>query len=171
MIHLQNVSKMSSRVLARGLEDVFARHLEGVLKTSWRRMDRMNIFFLTKTSWRRFEDVFWRRMITKNIFVFIKTSWRCLHQDECLLGNISFYYTRPMLNTTFYSVCNNKRIFHAFLFNTRNYSPEVINIQRRETELNIILLRMNNLTLNKKWMKYLFYYMPQTPNKIWEVKG
>ena len=86
MIHLQNVSKMSSRVLARGLEDVFARHLEGVLKTSWRRMDRMNIFFLTKTSWRRFEDVFWRRMITKNIFVFIKTSWRRLHQDECLLG-------------------------------------------------------------------------------------
>ena len=37
------------------------------------------------------------------------------------------------------SVCgnknNNKQIFHAFLFNIRNYSPEVINI---------ILLRVNN---------------------------
>ena len=55
-----------------------------------------------------------------------------------------------MLNTTFYSVCNNKRIFHAFLFNTRNYSPEVINIQRRETELNIILLRMNNFDIKQK---------------------
>ena len=30
---------------------------------------------------------------------------------------------------------NNKQIFHAFLFNIRNYSPEVINI---------ILLRVNN---------------------------
>ena len=27
---------------------------------------------------------------------------------------------------------DNKQIFHAFLFNIRNYSPEVINIQRRD---------------------------------------
>ena len=26
---------------------------------------------------------------------------------------------------------NTKQIFHAFLFNIRNYSPKVINIQRR----------------------------------------
>ena len=31
-----------------------------------------------------------------------------------------------------------KQIFHAFLFNMRNYLPEVINIQRREVEVNII---------------------------------
>ena len=39
---------------------------------------------------------------------------------------------------------NNEQIFHAFLFNIRNYSPEVINIQRREAEVNIILPRVNN---------------------------
>ena len=75
---------------------------------SWRRMDKTNVLVLTKTSWRRLEDVFWRRMIHKNILVFIKTSWtrlehvfrrrrqntssRCLHQDECLLGfNVKFW--------------------------------------------------------------------------------
>ena len=39
---------------------------------------------------------------------------------------------------------NFKQIFHTFLSNIRNYSPEVINIQRRETELNIILERGDN---------------------------
>ena len=33
----------------------------------------------------------------------------------------------------------NKGIFHAFLSNIRNYSTEVINIQRRKAEMNIIL--------------------------------
>ena len=44
----------------------------------------------------------------------------------------------------------NKQIFHAFLFNIRNYSPEVINIQRREAELNIILPRVNNFDIKQK---------------------
>ena len=44
----------------------------------------------------------------------------------------------------------NKQIFHAFLFNIRNYSPEVINIQRREPELNIILPRVNNFDIKQK---------------------
>ena len=47
-------------------------------------------------------------------------------------------------------VNNNKQIFHAFLFNIRNYSPEVINIQRREAELNIILPRVNNFDIKQK---------------------
>ena len=38
----------------------------------------------------------------------------------------------------------------TFLFNIRNYSPEVINIQRREAELNIILPRVNNLDIKQK---------------------
>ena len=151
MIRLEDVLKMSWR------------RLENVLKKSWRTMAKTNMLVLMKASW--------RRMSKTNIFVFIKTSWRRLHQDECLLGNISFYYTRPMLNTTFYSVCNNKRIFHAFLFNTRNYSPEVINIQWRERSWILYYWGWIISTLNKKRMKYLFYYMPQTPNKIWEVKG
>ena len=45
---------------------------------------------------------------------------------------------------------DNKQIFHALLFNIRNYSPEVINIQRRQAELNIILLRMNNFDIKQK---------------------
>ena len=39
---------------------------------------------------------------------------------------------------------NNKKLFHAFLFNIRNCSPEIINIQQREVELNITLPRVNN---------------------------
>ena len=35
----------------------------------------------------------------------------------------------------------NKQIFHAFLFNIRNYSPEVINI---------ILSRVNNFDIKQK---------------------
>ena len=63
-------------------------------------------------------------------------------------------------------------MFHAFLFNIRNYSPEVINIQRDEAGLNIILPRVNNFGIEqKKGMEYLFCYMPPTLNKIWEGKG
>ena len=88
----------------RCLEDVLARRLEDVLKTSWRRIAKTNILVLTKTSWRRLEDVFWRRKAKANIFVLIKTSWRRLlktktkdvfktsskrlHQDECLVGSL-----------------------------------------------------------------------------------
>ena len=42
---------------------------------------------------------------------------------------------------------NNKQIFHSFLFNMRNYSPEVSNILWREEELNIILPRVNNFDI------------------------
>ena len=68
-----------------------------------------------------------------------------------------------------HTLANTNQIFHAFLFSIRNYSPEVINIQPCEAELNIILLRVNNFDIKpKNGMEYLFYYMPQTPNKIWE---
>ena len=53
---------------------------------------------------------------------------------------------------------NNKQIFHAFLFNIRNYSPGVINIQRREAEFNIVLPRVNNFDIEQqKGMECLFY--------------
>ena len=42
------------------------------------------------------------------------------------------------------------QIFHALLFNIRNYLPEVINTQRREAELNIILPRVNNFVIKPK---------------------
>ena len=51
---------------------------------------------------------------------------------------------------SFLRVEDNKQIFHAFLFNIRNYFHEVINIQRREAELNIILTRVNNFDVKQK---------------------
>ena len=45
---------------------------------------------------------------------------------------------------------NNKQTFHAFLFNIRNYSLEVINLQLRESELNIILPRVNNFDIKQE---------------------
>ena len=45
---------------------------------------------------------------------------------------------------------NNKQIFHAFLFNIRNYSPEVSITQRLEAKLNIILPRVNNFNIKQK---------------------
>ena len=44
----------------------------------------------------------------------------------------------------------NKQIFHAFLINIRYYSTELINIQQREAELNIILPRVNNFDIKQK---------------------
>ena len=83
----------------------FWRRLEDVLKMSWRRLEDVLKTFLQdilKTSSKRLEDVFWRRMTKVNIFVLFKTSCRRLlktktkdifktssrrlHQDECLLG-------------------------------------------------------------------------------------
>ena len=46
--------------------------------------------------------------------------------------------------------CDNKQIFHVFFGNTRNYSPEVINIQRRAVELNILFPRVNNFDIKQK---------------------
>ena len=44
----------------------------------------------------------------------------------------------------------NKQIVHAFLFNIRYYSPEVIDIQLCEEELNNILLMVNNFDIKQK---------------------
>ena len=41
-------------------------------------------------------------------------------------------------------------MFYAVLFNIRNYSLEVINIQRCEAELNSILPRVNNFDIKQK---------------------
>ena len=57
------------------------------------------------------------------------------------------------------------QIFHAFLFNIRNYWPEVINIQRRKAELNIVLPRVNNFDIKQKkaWnICFIIYHQHQT---------
>ena len=63
---------------------------------------------------------------------------------------------------------SNKQIFQAFLFNIRNYSPEVINIQRREAELNMILPRMNNFNIKQKsaWNTcFILWHQDQTRSR------
>ena len=69
MIHLENVLKIS-------LQDVLKMSCRRFCKTSWRRVAKTNILVLTKTSWKRLEDVFWRRTAKANKFVLMKTSWR-----------------------------------------------------------------------------------------------
>ena len=59
-----------------------------------------------------------------------------------------------------------KQIFHAFLFNNRNYLPEVSNYQRREVELNITLPRINNFNIKQKWHEiFALLYVPQHQEK------
>ena len=109
MIRLENVFKTSLQDVLKmswkRFKDALARRLKNVLKISWSRMTKV----LTKTSWRRLEDIFWRYMTKMNIFVLIKissssSSWRCLlktkikdvfktssrrlHQDEYFLTRL-----------------------------------------------------------------------------------
>ena len=51
------------------------------------------------------------------------------------------------------------------MFNIRNYSAEVINIQRREKELNIILTKVNNCDIKqtKAWnICFIIWHQHQT---------
>ena len=63
-------------------------------------------------------------------------------------------------------------MFHAFLFNIRNYSPEVIKIQRREAELNITFPRVNNFNIKQKiaWNIW-FIKCHQHPTRSWKIKA
>ena len=117
-ISLQDVLKTPSK----GLEDVLETFLQDVLKTSWkrledvlktygqdkyiglvqdvfwRRMSKVNIFFLIKTPWRHLEDVFWRRRRKTSSRrlqeVFIKTNvcryyfwWNRIFNEQITLGS------------------------------------------------------------------------------------
>ena len=60
------------------------------------------------------------------------------------------------------------QIFHTFLFIIRNYSLEVINVQRREAELHIKLPRVNDFDIKqKKGMDYHFIIVK--PNKTQKI--
>ena len=64
------------------------------------------------------------------------------------------------------------------MFNIRNYSPEVINIQQRKVQLNIILPRVNNFDIKQKktWnICFIIWHQYQTrsrrikPNKTQQI--
>ena len=75
---LQDVLKMSWKYLSktswRCLEDVFARRLEDDLTTSWKRLEDVLKTYDQDEYIDLDQDVFWRRMSKVNIFVLIKTS-------------------------------------------------------------------------------------------------
>ena len=67
---------------------------------------------------------------------------------------------------------NITQIFHAFLFNIGNYSPELGDIQRREAEFNIIT-SVNNFGINIKHILnknrhgiFVLLYTPSTKQNI-----
>ena len=64
---------------------------------------------------------------------------------------------------------NNKQKFNVFLFNSRNYSLKVRNIQPREVELNMILQRVNNFDIKQKtaWnICFILYPEHETNNGL-----
>ena len=76
---------------------------------------------------------------------------------ERVLNTTLFYGV--IKNLQILSSSHNKQIFHAFLFNIRNYSPELVNIQLRKAELNMILSRVTNFDIKQKkaWNISLLY--------------
>ena len=57
-----------------------------------------------------------------------------------------------------------EQIFRTFLFNIRNYSPEVTNVQQHEAELKIIFSRVNNFDI-KQEMYGIFVLLYATNTK------
>ena len=54
------------------------------------------------------------------------------------------------------------------MFDIRNYSPEVINIPRREAKLNIMLQRVNNFNIKQKktWnVHFIIWQQHQTRSR------
>ena len=52
-----------------------------------------------------------------------------------------------------------KQILHGLPLNIKIYSPKASNIWWRESELNIISLRVNKLNIQRKSIKHLLYYI------------
>ena len=69
---------------------------------------------------------------------------------------------------------NNKQIFHipySILFNIRNYSPDVLILNDAKRSWILYYLGWIISILNNKRLGNIsFYYMPPTPNKMWEDK-
>ena len=62
-------------------------------------------------------------------------------------------------------------LFHAFLFISRNYFPEVINIQRLKVEFNVILPMVYNFDIKqKKASNICFIICQQHQTRSGEIK-
>ena len=63
-----------------------------------------------------------------------------------------------------------KQIFHAFLFNIRNYYTRGNQYSTTGWGVEYYISRVNNFDIKQK-KTWNIYYMPPTPNKLWEDKG
>ena len=87
-----------------------------------------------------------------------------------LLRRNTLLYHELFKKTSKCNVYNNKQIFHA-LFNIKNYSSEVINIQRHKVEKNIILPRVNNFGIKKKAWSICFLVCHQHQARSRKIKA
>ena len=77
-------------------------------------------------------------------------SFKSRYSSNLIIINLIESIKKYIDNDNYVHSVDSKQILHAFLFNIRNYLPEVINIQRREAEMNIILPRVNNFDIKQK---------------------
>ena len=92
-----------------------------------------------------------------------------MFKDSSVFEFTNFPFKTKYNDTVVYSV--KKQIFHAFLFNIRNYLPKVINIERREEELNIILPRVNSFDIKQKKARNIcFIICPQHQTRSGKLK-
>ena len=107
---LENALRMSWQYVLKTswkrLEDVLKTYNQDeyigldqdVLKTSWRRKAKANIFVLIKTSWRRLQEVFWRQRRKTSSRrlqdVFIKTNlcWEDIENNESENNNCWMFW-------------------------------------------------------------------------------
>ena len=99
-------------------------------------------------------------------FLFEYCSWSSILSSR---SNPSFFCQKIQQKHSSNDNVITKQVFHAFLFNIRNNSPEVSNIQRRKTELNITLLRVKNFEIKQKraWnICFIIYPRQQTKSLL-----
>ena len=106
--------------------------------------------------------------ISENFILIVLLQWRALKWVDSITRMMVIHVIKSRdFQRKFLFYVNNKQIFHAFLFNVRNYSPEVSNIRRREAELNIILPRVNNSILSKyRHGIFVLLYTPSTKQNL-----
>ena len=151
MRHLENVFQMSWRHLCKK----FWRRFGKVLKTSWRRMTKANMFVLIKTSWKRLEDVFWRCVTKANIFVLIKMSWRrleevfwrqgrktssrCLHDVFTKTNTFFFFYIYDTKFKQENKICNHQ-VLQKFVYTWEKNKNSEINTSTKINKKNVLAI-------------------------------
>ena len=104
-----------------------------------------------------------------SLFLTHHDQYLIMFKDSSVFEFTNFPFKTKYNDTVVYSV--KKQIFQAFLFNIRNYLPKVIDIERREEELNIILPRVNSFDIKQKKARNIcFIIRPQHQTRSGKLK-